>query len=383
MDIPKKIHYFWAGNNIPEEDLKKIITIKCANPGFEVNIWGENDSNALIINTLRKIKLGYHGTEFDIGETPINFNYKNVDVAFKFLSRQAHHLGSIQDPMLNCFSYFTKTKRKNDNARRYGDYVDLMNYLQHIYRLNLKGNYHNYASSSDIARLVILYMEGGIYLDADVELSDTSIKNMLDRGSARFADLRLKSGIGIGDCSGQGWQHFGAPYNRFGNAIIASLAQSKEIFKILLKMAIQIKKHHLSIQMYESPKADEICRVKRFNKYHEVDKRVDLALKLNNTNQINLDTRCGIQDPVWRTGIDPHQRNVVYSREIRRIDYTTDMTGPDFIDNHLNPQQNINFPGKYQLRSKNKNDGMFKNVKDDADWSSIIKKKYSDEDPFT
>ncbi|WP_340617772.1 glycosyltransferase [Xenorhabdus entomophaga] len=381
MNIPKKIHYFWSGNNIPETNLRNMIEVKSANPGFEVNIWGEKNVQSLIVSTLRKIKLKYQDTDFDLGEIPVNFNYRNIETTFRFLRQQAFYLNSIQDPMLNCLSYFNKRKKDADNARRYGDYVDLINYLQHIYHLNLMGNYHNYATSSDLARLTILYMEGGIYLDADVELYDSDIKNTLDRKKAKFEDLQLRSSIGLGDNSGLGWS--ATPYTRFGNAIIASLPQSKEIFNLLLKIAIMIKKHHLSIQMYESPKADEISQIKRFNKYHEVDKRVDLALKLKKTHQINLDTRCGIQDPVWRTGIDPDDANDKFSRELRRIDYTVKMTGPTFIDNYLNPGLGINFPKKYQLKSKIKNDRVFKNVNDEGDWSNLKKKKYADEDPFS
>ncbi|MDC9589092.1 glycosyltransferase [Xenorhabdus sp. XENO-10] len=382
MHIPKKIHYFWAGSNIPEKDLRNIIEIKSKNPGFEVNIWGENDSNSLIINTLRKIKFKYQGNELDIGEIPINFNYKNVESAFRFLSQQANHL---EYSILNCISRLKERK----NTIRYGSYVDLMNYLHHIYRLNTKGiNHHNYACSSDIARLVILYMEGGIYLDVDVELSDIDIKNTQKGKISPLDNLRLQSDIGIGDCSGSGW-YSDTSYNEIGNAIIASIPQSKSIFKLLLDMATMMKIHHLGIQMYQSPKCDEFRKIKRsskkHNKHYEFDKRVDLARKLKDTHQINMDMKCSIQDPVWRTSFSSHYSNDKIDREERRIRYTTKLTGPDFIDNFLNPKQKIDFPNKYKLMSKNKNDSVFKNVNDVGDWSVVKTRNNtsSDEDPFT
>ncbi|MDC9598398.1 glycosyltransferase [Xenorhabdus anantnagensis] len=382
MRIPKKIHYFWAGSNISEKDLRNIIEIKSKNPGFEVNIWGGNDSKALIINTLRKIKFKYQGNELDIGEIPVNFNYKNVESAFRFLSQQANRL---EHSILNCISHLKERK----NTSRYGSYVDLMNYLHHIYRLNIKGiNYHNYACSSDIARLVILYMEGGIYLDVDVELNDIDIKNTHKGKISPLDNLRLQSDIGIGDCSGSGWNS-DTSYNEIGNAIIASIPQSKSIFKMLLDMATMMKIHHLGIQMYQSPKCDEFHEIKRsskkHNKHYEFDKRVDLARKLKDTNQINMDMKCSIQDPIWRTSFSPYNDNDKISRENRRILYTTKLTGPDFIDNCLNPKQKIDFPNKYKLMSKNKNDSVFKNVDDVGDWSVVKTKKntYSDEDPFT
>ncbi|WP_422646120.1 glycosyltransferase [Xenorhabdus japonica] len=42
--------------------------------------------------------------------------------------------------------------------------------LESIFYRNINGYYHNYTLASDIARLVILYAEGDIYLDSDVKL---------------------------------------------------------------------------------------------------------------------------------------------------------------------------------------------------------------------
>ncbi len=445
----KKIHYFWAGKNISEKNLRNIITTKYANPGFEVNIWGENNVNplisstlrekkfkyndtefevnawerdnanplinntlrekkikyndtefevniwgknnvnSLINNTLREKKFKYNDAEFDIGEIPINFNYKNVKTAFNFLIQQAHQINSSPELMLNCISYFCQRKKRNDNTRRYGNYVDLIHFLQHIYQINLNGVYHNYACSSDLARLAILYMEGGIYLDVDVELIEKDIKKIYDRGTATFADLRLKSrsNLGFGDCTGQGWTS-DTPYQAFGNAIIAALPQSKDIFKLLLNIAVSMKKYHLCFQIQASPQAKEIYRIQHANVDVAIDKRIDLALKLNNANKMNLDTRCGIQDLYWRTGIDPYappdseseQQAIIRSNE--RVKYTSQTTGPAFLDRHFNPKRKPLFPKKYTLQSKNKSDSIFNPVNDTGDWSDIINRKTPYEDPF-
>ncbi|MBI6547739.1 hypothetical protein H8A87_03115 [Xenorhabdus sp. VLS] len=328
------------------------------------------------------MKFKHHGNAIDIGEIPVNFTYRNIETAFRFLSQQANYLSSIQHPELNCLSFFNNHRKEEKNTRSYGDCIDLISYLQHIYRLNLNGNYHNYASASDIARLVILYMEGGIYLDTDVELSDQDIRGILERKSARFSDLYLQSDMGIGDSSGLGW-YSGIPYNEFGNAIIASLPQSKKILNLLLHMATMMKRHHLSIQINQSSKANEINKIKRTNKSNEIDKRIDLALKLQKSNHIHLNMKCSMQDPVWRTGLDKYSNdNSELARQNTRIDYTMRMTGPSFIDDNLNPKQKRYFPQKYKLMSKYQNDGVFKDVDDAGDWA-CIKKKYSDEDPFS
>ncbi|PHM74015.1 Subversion of eukaryotic traffic protein A [Xenorhabdus kozodoii] len=54
MNIPRKIHYFWTGNEISERNLRNIITVKSENPSFEVNLWVNN--KVLISNTLSETK---------------------------------------------------------------------------------------------------------------------------------------------------------------------------------------------------------------------------------------------------------------------------------------------------------------------------------------
>ncbi|PHM50309.1 glycosyltransferase [Xenorhabdus miraniensis] len=381
MNLPKKIHYFWTGNNIPEKNLRKILNIKYQNPGFEVNIWGERNIQSLVINTLRKIKLKYHGTDFDIGEIPINFNYRNIETAFRSLAHQANTLGSVQLAKLNCLSFLTETdsRKKEENIQRYGDYVDLIYYLQHVYHLHIMGNYHNYAAASDIARLVILYMEGGIYLDSDVKLSDPDIKEMINRESAKFDDLYIQSDIALGDCTGKGWYSTEKIY-QFGNAIIASMPQSKKTFDILIQMATALKRHHLYSQIHQSPKFNEISRIRSTNRTRQIDKRIDFALKLEKSNQLNLNVKCSMLNPMWRTGsMYPSQKVSKHDREKNRIDYTMKLTGPVFLIFPLNPKREDTLPLKHRLMSKINNDSVFKKVDASGKWAILKNKKYSDE----
>ncbi|MDC9598152.1 hypothetical protein [Xenorhabdus anantnagensis] len=51
MRTPKKIHYFWTGNNVSESFIENIIIMKAENPGFEINLWVSN--KVLIIKTFR------------------------------------------------------------------------------------------------------------------------------------------------------------------------------------------------------------------------------------------------------------------------------------------------------------------------------------------
>ncbi|MBD2796353.1 hypothetical protein ID856_07345 [Xenorhabdus sp. 18] len=383
MHIPKKIHYFWTGNNIPEKDLRKIIEIKYENPGFEVNIWGNNNVQFLVNETLRKIKFKYHGSKFDIGEFSVNFSYKNIENAFTCLYSEANRINSAQEAKLVCLNYLNKEREKN--IRRYGNTLDLIKYLQHVYYLNLKGNYRNYASASDIARLVILYIEGGIYLDTDVELDDTDIRDVIERKSAKFLDLRLRSDVGIGDCSGIGWLS-GVPYNEFGNAIIASLPKSKKIFDILLQMAMTLKRFHLSTQVDNSPQINQIPqyhqidRLRQVSEEYKMDKKIDLALNFQKSHQLHLDMRCGLQNSVWRTGFNEFlNNNSEKDCANRRVYHTSKMTGPDFLDKQLNPRNKENFPKKYKLKSR-KHDSVFRDVDDSGYWANPQYKTYSDDE---
>ncbi|MDE9551400.1 glycosyltransferase [Xenorhabdus bovienii] len=374
MNIPKKIHYFWAGNNISEKDLRNIISVKHKNPNFEVNIWGNGNIKALITNTLNKIKFKYQGNDFDIGDLSLNFIYKNIEIAFNYLSRQAHFQSLVSNEKPNCLRFLTRIHEEEGTQQRlYGNYPDLINYLKHIYFMHINGNYHNYASASDIARLVILYMEGGIYLDTDVELNDMQTKK------DKFAYLKLKSDIGIGDCNGEGW-NIKHPSDTLGNAVISSLPNSKKVFYILIKMTTEIKRHHLYTQIDQPPTFDKIRNITDRNRTKQIDKRIDFALKLKKNKKIDLDEKCNMINPTWRTGLTRGSKEINdLQRETNIINYTMALTGPIFLDRVLDSKSKNHFPKKYKLISTNKHDNIFQDVDGSGDWATIHKKKYSDE----
>ncbi|MDE1475733.1 hypothetical protein KKI95_13230 [Xenorhabdus bovienii] len=223
MSIPKKIHYFWTGNDIPGNFMNNIIKMKTHNHDFEVHLWVSNKAlitrsfNNMIENIDSKfgeINVGeLFGCEFDkfgeIGGDKIQkLNYKfnaffirDINEAFDFVQSKLMHL--------------------NKNII----------FLKSMYYRGVNGYYHNYAMSSDIARSVILYLEGGIYLDTDVELDNVSIKNISQ--DAKFKDVDAPLGIVFGDVRGNCWQK-----NSFGGtAILAADVGSKEIESILISMS--------------------------------------------------------------------------------------------------------------------------------------------------
>ncbi|MBC8953384.1 TcdA/TcdB catalytic glycosyltransferase domain-containing protein [Xenorhabdus sp. PB62.4] len=395
MKIPKKIHYFWVGSKISEKDLRRIIAIKSENPGFEVNIWGLKNVKSLILNRLININFKYNDVVLDIGELFGNqFVYRDIETAFNFL---INHSSSLIDTDFTRDLYEKKraeltnlgVRYNNDSTRmsflhrifhptssgvRSNDYSKVIRFLHHIFHLQLHGDFKNYASASDIARLVILYMEGGIYLDVDVELTDSDIKYMQSycfgqnlpiekrfNRRARFEKLELKSDIGFGDCHGMGWGRVSQSdekwniryldacrikklvYNEFSNGIIAAQPRSEKIMALLVFIACNIKKYT----------------------YNQEDKTLSSK---------------------WRTGIVPHlpSMNTPSYRRCRRLDLTVDMTGPQSYqelfsivkNKELDNQHEIDFispPRNWQMNSGL--DLMFKKVDTKADWATVKNKK--------
>ncbi|WP_340611235.1 TcdA/TcdB catalytic glycosyltransferase domain-containing protein [Xenorhabdus bharatensis] len=375
MNVPKKIHYFWVGNNISENDLRNIITMKSENPGFKVNIWGSGNDNSLILKTFRNIKFKNNGGEFDVGELFGDyFSYRNIESAFSFLinksstiinndfitscySRKKHELAKFGIHFDNP-SKIKKILNNIFNIKESGhcqNYSNVMKFLHHVYHLQMSGHFYNYASAGDIARLAILYMEGGIYLDVDVELTDSDIKymksNCFDKTlltpkpfnrRARFEKLELKSDIGFGDCQGMGWGKIRESDEKFSNSIIASQPQSENIMAILVFMACNIKNHV----------------------YNDEDNTLSST---------------------WRTGICPGLPwNKPLDRRCRRLSTTVDMTGPSAYQELFslvkdNAQEDdrrsstVKPPRDWQMSSGI--DLMFKEVNNDGKWAIVNKKK--------
>ncbi|MBI6550468.1 glycosyltransferase [Xenorhabdus lircayensis] len=205
MNIPKKIHYFWAGNNISKDGLRSIINVKAENPDFKVYLWGTKKH--LFFNTINSLGIDIEPQL----ETGLSF-HDSRDIEDAFLSLK-------QSP------YFIDQK--------------IIWRLHAIYHRQINGFYHNYASASDIVRLVILFVEGGIYLDVDIELANAVPKfssnntfhkiDQLLKRKAIFENINAAQGIAFGDVTGSGWT-----VNKFGNAIITAPIQSRKIAELLI-----------------------------------------------------------------------------------------------------------------------------------------------------
>ncbi|PHM61102.1 glycosyltransferase family 32 protein [Xenorhabdus ishibashii] len=218
MNIPKKIHYFWAGSEIPEDFLRNIINVKAENPNFEIHLWGPK--NDLFFKTI--------------------YSLKEIDVDINQLFKTGYHFHDSKDIDKAFFSlngYMDKEK---------------IRCLHSVYHRQLNGFYHNYASASDIARLVILFAQGGIYLDVDVELASSFPKFLSDDRShnidqilerkAIFGNIEISDEIAFGDVSGANWT-----IENFGNAIVAAPAKSRKIIALLIKMENRLHILHVGV----------------------------------------------------------------------------------------------------------------------------------------
>ncbi|OKP01754.1 glycosyltransferase [Xenorhabdus eapokensis] len=217
MNIPKKIHYFWAGNQIPKRFLRNIIDVKVENPTFEVHLWGPK--NGLFFNSINSLEV-----DMDIKQL--------LKTGYRF-----HDYRDIEKAFFSLKNYMDKEK---------------IWCLYSVYHRQLNGFYHNYASASDIARLVILFAQGGIYLDVDVQLANSvpkfssdntshKIDQLLER-KAIFGNIEISEGIAFGDITGSNWIQ-----ENFGNAIIAAPANSRRIIELLIKMENRLHILHVGV----------------------------------------------------------------------------------------------------------------------------------------
>ncbi len=206
MSIPKKIHYFWAGNKISKENLQNITAMKVENPGFSLNLWVNNKS--LIKKTFDSCL-----NEFGLGEV-FGCEFDKVDRGY---------VEEKDRSLIKRNGFFIRDIREAFNSLDRRFFI-----LESMFYRNVNGYYHNYALASDIARLVVLYTEGGIYLDIDVKLKGICFDNI--NKEARFKNFNEKSEMAFGDSRGEAWKknsHFA------GNAILAAPTKSVRVFDIL------------------------------------------------------------------------------------------------------------------------------------------------------
>ena len=102
-------------------------------------------------------------------------------------------------------------------------------YLHSAFERERYGYYHNYAAASDIARLLILYRHGGVYLDMDVSFREGAFD--------LFGDLR-----NIGQRLGMLGRHG----HELMNAVLAAMPRAKAPEKCLASIACSYKQNPYS-----------------------------------------------------------------------------------------------------------------------------------------
>ncbi|WP_439865751.1 RHS repeat-associated core domain-containing protein [Pseudomonas syringae] len=131
--IPANAHFYWAGGNIPTPYLQNMLLFKEINPEYHVNIWTSNIAH--LLNPLSEMKESNDPAERDLA--------------------LAHGDSLMQRSPEKLFSSLGGVY---PNAQK----------LEALYSRETNGPYKNYAAASDILELASTYMEGGIYMDADV-----------------------------------------------------------------------------------------------------------------------------------------------------------------------------------------------------------------------
>ncbi|MDX7987307.1 hypothetical protein FE392_08175 [Xenorhabdus sp. 12] len=377
MNIPKKIHYFWVGNNIPEKFMENIIKMKLANPGFEVHLWTNN--NSLFLNTFRSMTKSFgeiFGCEFDkirYGSNEVLI--RNIKDAFELLNK---------DPLILIGAALTSEPQE----------INFL-ILESLFYRNIHGYYKNYALASDIARLVILYVEGGIYLDVDVELklnSKDPISDLLKTTKAKFKDNCAPLDIAFGDITA-GKEPTGAlenkawVYNSFGgNAIIAAPPKSK---KILALLRLSQKKFNINKNYYDLNKT-----LRPSNKPRNINSHYP-SNPINPGKQIQLINLADPSKPIQNKSNNqngfpnnpydkyPHGNKDTWSasRVIPdfRSDITIENTGPKLYEKYLRDIDKDRLPNEKRPSAKfriEENDNrLFRKVNaDKSNWGTVEKK---------
>ncbi|MBV4368642.1 hypothetical protein KUE00_18530 [Erwiniaceae bacterium CMYE1] len=197
--IPHKIHYIWIGTEISLKDMCNIIHNSVVNKSYQIIIWTDD------IGFLRKTARQY---EFPSSRLQV----KNINTVFPRLKNM-----SDKDNLLS----------------------NSANFLHSLFLRMSHGYYANFACASDIARLVILYIEGGIYFDADVKLIATERFEIDDETDLRIESKRLPinitapSGLLIGG-NQERYPEKGFINDKIGNAILAAPAGSEIVRELLL-----------------------------------------------------------------------------------------------------------------------------------------------------
>jgi Glycosyltransferase sugar-binding region containing DXD motif len=149
--LSKKIHYIWMGGPLYGEfwkGVKMMARIAKVN-GWKVNVWVDNPNN---LEFFKSIKQTRQQSEYCSPDKDYGFRVKELNEELDTY-RDLIKIRTLDQLQENKPSFFDDRE-----YREFWNFVDKD-------RVGLK----NYAAASDLLRLLICYLEGGIYLDTDIE----------------------------------------------------------------------------------------------------------------------------------------------------------------------------------------------------------------------
>ena len=134
VPIPKQIHFAWEGRDISADNLSNMLLLNWTAPEYEVNVWTTRPMS--VAATLERMR--------DSERNPVHRHL-------------AHH--------------FAGRLKINDTKALYRELVGAHAggvKAEAMFYRELNGPYRNYAAASDITRAALMYLKGGVYMDADV-----------------------------------------------------------------------------------------------------------------------------------------------------------------------------------------------------------------------
>lgn len=238
--IPNKIHFIWLGGPIPEgywRNIKKIALIgqngKTREEKFTIHVWVENPENIKKIKTKQIIRekegvrIVSPSTIIPNEELYVNKKNVNGDIVTVPLV-QIRDINDVKETIMKLFPM---------GRGEFSDNINPGKYIWSLIATEMVG-LKNYASAADYLRLMILYKEGGMYLDTDTEALGEDIK--VDRDESMRFNFYRDNGISdkLGNPLGYVFNfkiqnnlaednsHFTIGYYQTNNAIIVSSPQN-------------------------------------------------------------------------------------------------------------------------------------------------------------
>ncbi|PXX51581.1 Mannosyltransferase OCH1 and related enzymes [Pseudomonas sp. LAMO17WK12:I10] len=176
--IPKIAHFAWEGGELPQLFLYNVLNFKRLNPEYDVFFWTSR---------------------------PMSF-FKALDRAMESTTPDR---GMVS--MTPAYRYMAFHQGKKINVENPAEaYAQVSPEIRGFYEREKSGPYSNFAAASDITRLVLMHVMGGLYMDVDV--STVQPIQQIGRGNKLFM---YRSG------------------ERYGNAVLASAPKTNATQRVL------------------------------------------------------------------------------------------------------------------------------------------------------